>query len=320
MEVIKNVKKINLLFLIMVIISVSAELFFSLIATASIKLPFLLNVLLSQSFIIVPGLVFVLINRNNDSFKIDLKGIKIVNVILMIAFTELIMPIASAANVFSQLFTKNEMLGVSDQMTALPAPVIVLIAGMLAPFCEEFVFRGILFTGLRKSTGRVIASGLLSAAFFGLFHLNFNQMCYAFILGLIFAVVDDVLGSIWPSVIMHCTINTQNVLMLFFSDYVMKNTNGISVSSAYEQTYNSQIIVIMLIFMIAISIVTSILAVLLFYGICSIEGRVENLKAVIKRPETKVRVLTAAGIVGIAVCMFVIFILEPVAKFIASKM
>ena len=52
----------------------------------------------------------------------------------MIVFTELCMPLASATNVFSQLFTKNEMISVSDQMTALLALAAIVVLGGAGAF------------------------------------------------------------------------------------------------------------------------------------------------------------------------------------------
>ncbi len=83
-----------------------------------------------------------------------------------------------------------------------------LLAGALvAPLAEETFFRSFLFAGFRKEVG-LLWGILLSAAFFALVHFTPTAIVPIFFLGVFFALLYEASGSIWPSIILHSTINT----------------------------------------------------------------------------------------------------------------
>lgn len=312
-----TVKKINFLFLFSVILSVAGSVFVSLLATKSLKIGIITNIIVSQGFILVPGLLFVLLNNGKEN-GIKFGKLKITTVLMMIIYTELCMPLATAANVFSQLFTKNEVVGMSGEILDMPFWLMALTIGVFGPVCEEFVFRGIIFQGLRSATGRIIASVVLSAVFFGLMHLNLNQFCYALVLGLIFAITDEALGGLWPSIIMHTIINVQNVAMLYLSKWALKLAGQSDIKSAYDATLSNNIILFMSGFFFVMAVITVALAILLLMGMCQNEGRMEYLKNIFRKNDAREKVLTVSGIIGITICLFVIFALGPVTNLISK--
>lgn len=81
-----------------------------------------------------------------------------------------------------------------------------LCTGIIAPIIEEFFFRKVLIDRTHKY-GELTAI-LVSAAFFGLFHQNFNQFFYAFGLGIIFGYVYCKTGSYLTVTLMHIVFNT----------------------------------------------------------------------------------------------------------------
>ncbi len=84
--------------------------------------------------------------------------------------------------------------------------LLVLLGGLIAPFSEELLFRGLLFTWLRR-WGFVLAA-LVSSAVFGVVH-GFNVVLpAAVVLGLLTAFLYEKSGSIWPAVVAHATNNT----------------------------------------------------------------------------------------------------------------
>lgn len=77
---------------------------------------------------------------------------------------------------------------------------------IIAPLFEEFVFRGIIFTELKK--GFAIKNAIIiQAIFFGIYHLNITQGIYAFVLGCVMGMVVYWTNSIWASITMHFSIN-----------------------------------------------------------------------------------------------------------------
>lgn len=318
-------KKANGLFFIVVLLSLLANIFVSWLKIKGISIHIVANLLVSQMIIIVPGLVFyVFITRENIPFRMY-KPIKPLSVLLLLVFTWLLMPLVTAANAFSQLFTKNELMDISGSILSLPFIPMVLIMGIVGPFCEEFVFRGLINNCFVYQTGRYVASGLVSGLFFGLMHMNFNQFCYAFILGLVFALIDEVLESTWPSFICHAIVNTQNVCMLYITDSIMQKMYGLNISETYSKSFTDaangfgkMAILVMFVGLLVVSIVTTLLACLLFYGISAIEGKEDRVKALFAKntKEKKEKLVFWMGSTAILFCIFVMFLLDPILNFI----
>lgn len=80
-----------------------------------------------------------------------------------------------------------------------------LTVAIVAPFCEEAMFRGGIACGVLKygTWFAAIVSGLL----FGLAHGNYVQTFFAMTLGFFATVMIAKTGSIWPGIFMHLTIN-----------------------------------------------------------------------------------------------------------------
>ena len=87
-----------------------------------------------------------------------------------------------------------------------------LLLAFAAPVMEEFVFRRCVLDRLRPYGEK--AALLISALLFALFHSAVNQMCYAFLLGLIFGTVYLKTGKLRYSMILHVLINSMTSLVL----------------------------------------------------------------------------------------------------------
>lgn len=83
---------------------------------------------------------------------------------------------------------------------------VILLGGLLIPFAEELLFRGIGYSALRRY-GLVVAI-LGSAAIFGLAHGFTVVLVAAFLLGVVNAWMVERSGSIWPAVAAHAVNNT----------------------------------------------------------------------------------------------------------------
>ena len=330
-------RKANSLFLLIVLISVCANMFASIVRVKGIAIPIVPNLLISQMVIVVPGLIYyVCISKTHMPFTMY-KKIRPVSILLLVVFTWLIEPLISAINLFSQLFTSNEVLKISSEVLELPIVPMIFIMGILGPFCEEFVFRGLIYNSLKCGTGRYLASGIVSALFFGLMHMNFNQFCYAFVLGVVFAAINEMLDSTWPSFVCHAVVNTQNVLLLYTVSFMTEKLSGDGIgkfdiaSAANTVTSGNKIfLVVMFVGLFMVSVVTTSIAGLLLYGICSLEGKTDSFKLFFKFKNNKKmhdeedtaeksqrkKVLYFTGSLAMSFCIFVIFFLEPIINII----
>lgn len=94
-------------------------------------------------------------------------------------------------------------------------PVGYIVIGILAPFAEEVVFRGAI---LRKLLGmmsekRHWVAIAISAAIFGLIHMNVPQGIHAFLIGLLLGWMYYRTGSILPGILFHWVNNSVAFIM-----------------------------------------------------------------------------------------------------------
>ncbi len=81
----------------------------------------------------------------------------------------------------------------------------LIVVTIVAPVMEEVIFRLFLYKKLACFGGRVYV--FFSALLFAAFHINIYQVLYAFVLGVVMAVVTYQTGSIRHSILLHMCIN-----------------------------------------------------------------------------------------------------------------
>lgn len=77
---------------------------------------------------------------------------------------------------------------------------------LVSPVVEEVIFRGLILTRLSRAMPGWLAV-TVSATIFGWCHGEFVWFCYAFVLGLLFGLMDLRAGSLLPSILAHITFN-----------------------------------------------------------------------------------------------------------------
>ena len=96
---------------------------------------------------------------------------------------------------------------------------IILSLIIIPAFCEEFFFRGIVFSEYRKyGTGNAI---IISALCFAMLHFSIENMVIYLFTGLLLGFVTAVTRSIIPSIILHLLSNT---LSIYASDAFLRVT------------------------------------------------------------------------------------------------
>jgi len=91
---------------------------------------------------------------------------------------------------------------------------LLLVAGVVFPFVEEILFRGLLHDWLRRRFGAAVAS-VGSAAIFAGAHGIPILLPALFIVGMMLAWTRERSGSLWPPIILHGSFNSIMVLLLF---------------------------------------------------------------------------------------------------------
>lgn len=95
--------------------------------------------------------------------------------------------------------------------------MLLLMVGLIPPFIEEALFRGILYCGLRRHWG-VIPSAVLTSTLFALLHGQI--LCWLlldkFVFGIVTCLATEKTGSIIPAIIVHAVTNCLMVLLMIF--------------------------------------------------------------------------------------------------------
>lgn len=182
---------------------------------------------------IVTVLIFILIFKiRKKNYKEELQFNKTKNNNLVIGMVlgfsgwllnSGILSILEENNFFKEQFqTMNDMLAPVMEGNLF---ILILTVGIIAPFTEEFIFRGVIYKTLNKRIS-VKWSIILQGILFGVFHMNFIQGAYATVLGILFGYLTYKSKSIWPAIIMHITNNLIATLSGFILGNVIMNTVG----------------------------------------------------------------------------------------------
>lgn len=191
-------------------------------AIAGISAPFIVYSL--ALYIPMIAIAFLYLREKGDNLwkECGFNKIKASTFFLTILLTVVTYPMVMFTNVLSQLFVKNTMAQATDAMIG-DTPVLYMIAlAILAPVCEEILLRGFFHNRLKKFIP-FTAAAILSGFWFGVFHLNINQFCYAWVLGIIFAYVNRASGSILTSMIMHVVVNSFGGVMMYITNAFYKS-------------------------------------------------------------------------------------------------
>jgi membrane protease YdiL (CAAX protease family) len=92
-----------------------------------------------------------------------------------------------------------------------------VLAIVIAPFAEEFIFRFFLYGVLKRYFGRGIGL-ILNALLFGAVHVHLPSLGPLFVLGSCFTLAYEWTGSILVSMTMHALFNFISLSALAFPD------------------------------------------------------------------------------------------------------
>ena len=93
-------------------------------------------------------------------------------------------------------------------------PWQILAVVILGPVTEELIFRGLVYTRLRRATTPIVAA-VLSGIAFGAVHGNMIQFFYAATLGLVLALLMERYRSLLPCILVHVFFNGVSFLPYF---------------------------------------------------------------------------------------------------------
>ena len=91
------------------------------------------------------------------------------------------------------------------------------VAILPAIFEELFIRKGVY--GVLRSKGAIFAT-IVSAFIFAVIHMNITQFIFAFLVGILFAIVREKTGKLYPTMILHFINNGIAVIEALFYDHM----------------------------------------------------------------------------------------------------
>lgn len=96
--------------------------------------------------------------------------------------------------------------------------LFIQVAVLPAIFEELFCRKGVL--GMLKNRGTIFAT-VLSSFIFAIVHLNISQFVFAFLVGILFAVVRMKTGKLYPTIILHFINNALALIQVLFYKHMI---------------------------------------------------------------------------------------------------
>lgn len=224
--------------------------------------------------------------------RLHYNKVKPTTILYALIFTWLSMPLTTLINAISMLFVDNTVMALSGQILGVAFPVMLFFMAVVPAFCEETLFRGIVYGGYRKHGNKFVAV-MLSGFLFGVMHMNLNQALYAFAIGVLLALLFEATNSIWPTILFHFVYNAQSCCLMYFVEEIVpgfySNPDNIAMATETASLYS------MIAAYIIIAAIFTPLAICMLYKIAKNEGRVEQLKETLPgKKEGKMRIATAS--------------------------
>lgn len=231
----------NRVFLLSVVVS---QTLIYLVAGMGVRNDLLLQFLV-QFFLALPGIYYLLVQRRPVKESLGIRSLNWKQWLLLIPLAVCIDKIALYVNVVSQLLVPNRVaVHMEEMMAGCPFPVAFFVVAVTPAVCEELIYRGILYRNYRKLNpwGAVF----LSAFLFGIMHMNLNQFSYAFVLGILFAMVNEITDCSLPGFLFHLYINGRSVVLLYAAA-------GSGAANAESGTVTENLVLLLPVFLIAVA-------------------------------------------------------------------
>ena len=221
-------------------------------------------------YLILLAATLIYLNVCGDDMKTTLR-IRPIHIgsfflVILLAFT--IRPVAGFITLIANLFFKDVTTTTMTEKVMQNLSLSIFTTAFLPGLVEETIFRGVVYSRVRKANP--IKGILLSALFFGIAHMNFQQFCYAFFLGIVFGFLIEATDSIVSSMTAHMVFNASSLLLTYLlskADIFKTAANNASSTS-----------IATIIASVPMALIGLLLSILLILAIAYLNGRLGYMK------------------------------------------
>lgn len=299
-------KKANWMFLAIVLFHTVLSLLVSFVpAVYEVMQNMAVNIIVSEITIWLPAVLFLAVGEPRPVALCGMKKVHISTALMTVLFTLLLEPLITVVNALSVLVTDNTVAGISGQIIQLPLWGMLLGIAVYGPLAEEMVFRGVIYRSYRLQGNRLKAL-LLSSLLFGIMHMNLNQACYAFVIGIALALLVEATGSILPAFIAHFCINGLSVTLMFLMDSMDAGAMEQVLEAAESSLGGEELLLVISVYTFIATCSTPLAGCVLAW-IAGHEGRRDKMRELWRSRKIKGdRLMSVPLALGMLICLAVI--------------
>ncbi len=271
----------------------------TIIGVTGINLPLWVNYILGEVLIVLPAFIYVILFKINIIKCMPYKNLKVTDAVLSLLIGNTLITLVLFVSNLTTLFSTNYLQDSMSELTSYPFLVQLFLIAVVPAVVEEFVFRGLIYHSYRKNG--ILGAAVLSAVVFGFMHLNINQLSYALVMGVVFALMVEATGSMYSSMLAHFAVNSYSITMLKILTMVSGDA-ALTEQSASLADFPLPVIIAELFFLAVLAIGFLGVAFLLFKKMAVRNGRWDYLICQLKKgikPQNGERFVTAPLLVAL---------------------
>ena len=249
------------------------------------------------------SLVYLLLCGMNIVQTLRLHKVNVLSLLLILVLSAVIRPLTGFVSLAGNLLFQDIVSSSITEELSHGLGIMLFSTALLPGIVEELIFRGVIYSGMRKANP--IKGILLSSLFFGLAHMNFQQFCYAFVLGIILGVLVEATDSLFASMLLHAVFNGTSLILTYlmtlmpsFSRIASEQTSG----SAFQNNLASMTA------LLPAALISLILSVLLIMAIAHLNGRLGYIKtwfsSRIRSTWPKEKAASLSYFAAVGICIF----------------
>lgn len=174
-----------------------------------------------EALALVGGVYFFGLRRRGLTWDaVGLRSTSSIWYVISVVVTLMVIPIISLVTllwflIIGQPFENPQLdFLLPEGLTTIDALLMLFLAGFAAPFGEELLFRGVLYTMFRERWA-IWISVIASSFLFGLIHGNVAVGLTGFFLGIIAALIFEYSKSLWTAIVVHSINNSLKIGLLY---------------------------------------------------------------------------------------------------------
>ncbi len=183
----------------------------------TLHLPTLFQLSLFQVILfIVPSVLYIFFTKLQPKQVLRLNPITIKNAILIICIAIAVQPSMALLSFLSSFLFQNNISATLYAHSDSNIFLLLLSVAIVPAICEELFFRGIVFYNLQNL--RLKQACCITGFYFGLMHMDLQQISYTFAIGVFFCFLVYRTNSVYASILAHFIINgSQTIYSILIS-------------------------------------------------------------------------------------------------------